>query len=58
LNDGDSQGAEWLIKWLDRRAQLLVEKQWPQVHKLAFGLLEHEKLTGPQVAKILNGSTP
>jgi tRNA A58 N-methylase Trm61 len=25
LNDGDSQGAELLIKWLDRRAQLLVE---------------------------------
>ena len=49
MNDGDSQGAELLIKWLDRRAQLLVEKQWPQVHKLAFGLLEHEKLTGEQV---------
>ena len=44
-----------------RRAELLVEKQWPQIHKLAFALLEHDSLTGDQVKAILNGgnaSTP
>jgi hypothetical protein len=39
-----------------RRAALLVEKQWPQIHKLAFALLEHDSLTGAQVKAILNGS--
>ena len=56
-----SQAAEHLLVHVMRRAELLVEKQWPQIHKLAFALLEHDSLTGDQVKAILNGgnaSTP
>jgi hypothetical protein len=55
LNDGDEQGAELLVAWLERRAELLVEKQWPRIHKLAFALLDREKLCGSEINKILNG---
>src|SRR6266496_2914171 len=50
--DGDEVAAELLLAYAMRRAELLVEKRWPQIHKLAFGLLEHEKLTGEQVKQI------
>ena len=36
-----------------RRPQLLVEKCWPQIHKLAFALLERYELDSEQVQAIL-----
>jgi len=56
INDGDQQGAGLLMAWLERRTDVLVSAQWPQVSKLAFALLEHDSLTGAQVKAILNGS--
>jgi ATP-dependent Zn protease len=55
LNDDDSLGAELVMTWLERKTDLLIEKEWPRVHKLAFALLEkHEgELTGDQIRKIL-----
>ena len=47
------QTAELLVKWGERRADVLVEEQWPQIHKLAFALLEHEQLNGEQIDKLL-----
>jgi hypothetical protein len=57
LSEGDEQAAEHLLAYVMRRAELLVENSWPQIHKLAFALLEHERLDGAQVKVILNGST-
>jgi hypothetical protein len=59
LNGGDATGAELLLAWLERRTELLVEKQWPQIHKLAFQLLDKvdcngdAKLSGEQIRKAL-----
>jgi hypothetical protein len=55
LNDGDAQGAELLIAWAARRAELLVERQWSQIHKLAFALLDTNelKLNGNQIHGLL-----
>jgi hypothetical protein len=46
-----------LMAWLERRVELLVEKQWPRIHKLAFALLERERLSGAEIDKILIGNT-
>lgn len=54
LNDGDEVGAGLLLAWLQRRAEKLVEEEWPHIHKLAFALLEHRSLTGDQLSAILN----
>jgi ATP-dependent Zn protease len=58
INNGDHEGAERLMAWLERRAELLVEQHWPQIHKLAFALLEREKITGPELNKIIHDSKP
>jgi hypothetical protein len=55
LNDGDVEGAERLLHWLQRRAEVFVEKLWPDIRKVAFALLEYDRLTGQQVVAILNG---
>jgi hypothetical protein len=56
LSEGDEQAAEHLLAHVMRRAELLVEKQWPQIHKVVFALLEQRKLSGNQVSALLNGS--
>jgi ATP-dependent Zn protease len=53
INGGDEKGAELLIAWLARRAELLVERHWPQIHNLAFALLEREKLSGAEITQIM-----
>ena len=50
-----NKAAEHLLAHVMRRAELLVKKQSPQIHKLAFALLEHDSLTGDQVKAILTG---
>jgi len=57
LNAGDETGAKLLLQWMKHRTALLVKELFPQIQKLTLALLEHEKLSGAQVAKILNGST-
>lgn len=56
LSNNDTEAAELLVWWAERMAEVLVERQWPQVHRLAFALLEHDSLTGDQVNAVLNGS--
>jgi hypothetical protein len=46
LNDGDSVGAELLMLWLERKTDLLVEKQWPQIERLACALKKKLEFTG------------
>jgi hypothetical protein len=53
LNAGDSLGAELLLRWLERRTELLIEKHWPKIHELAFALLENDQLTGEQIREVL-----
>jgi ATP-dependent Zn protease len=53
INNGDQTGAELLLAWLERRAELLVERHWSQIHKLAFALLEREKLSGAEITQIM-----
>jgi hypothetical protein len=53
LSGDDEQAAELLLQWAARRAECLVAKLWPQIHAVAFGLLEHERLNGDQVREIV-----
>ena len=53
INQGDSVGAELLVKWLARRAELLVERYWSRIDALAFALLDKEKLSGAEISEIL-----
>ena len=54
LSGDDEEAAQLLIQWAARRAECLVEKLWPQIHKLAFALLEQEKLSGEQIREVLS----
>ncbi len=53
LSDGDEVAAGHLLAYAMRRAELLVDKLWPQIYKLAFTLLEHLKLDAEQIEKTL-----
>ena len=52
--DGDAIGAEILLRFAMRQAELLVEKARPQITRLAFALIEHERLDGAQIDKVLD----
>jgi hypothetical protein len=54
LNAQDEVGTKLLLRWMERRTALLVDKLWPQIHKLAFALLEHDRLDGKQIAEVLS----
>ena len=58
LNEGDAQDAELLMAWCDHCAKNLVKGEAKQIHKLAFALLEFDRLSGDQVCELLgrNGS--
>jgi hypothetical protein len=53
LSGGDDEAAALLVKWAERMADVMVEKHWSKVHKLAFALLEFGKLSGDQVHNLL-----
>lgn len=53
LSAGDKVAANLLIQWAERRTELLVTKLWPQIHKVAFALLERDRLTGDEIHKVL-----
>ena len=54
LSAGDKVGAELLLQWAERRTELLARKLWPKIEKLAYVLLERQKLCGAEVAAVLN----
>jgi hypothetical protein len=56
LNAGDEVGSELLMAWMERRTLLLVDKLWPQIHKLAFALLDRSQLTGEEVRKLVSSN--
>jgi hypothetical protein len=37
------------------RAAVLVDRTWPQIHRLAFALLEFRRLSGDQICELLGG---
>lgn len=51
--DGDEVAAEHLLAYVLRRAEILVERHWSEIGRVAYGLLEHERLTGEQVRGII-----
>jgi ATP-dependent Zn protease len=53
LSDNDDEAAELLIRWCERRAQILVENCWPEIRAVVTELLKRKKLTGDQIRKIL-----
>jgi hypothetical protein len=53
LSARDKIGADLLLQWAERRTQLLVTKLWPQIEKVAYALLDRQKLTGHEVEAIL-----
>jgi ATP-dependent Zn protease len=55
LNSGNEVGANLLLQWMSRRTELFVEKLWPSIQKLAYALLEREKLSGREIEQVLNG---
>ena len=55
LNSGDEAGAKLLLQWMERRTELFVARLWPQIQKVSYALLERGKLTGAEIAEILNG---
>jgi hypothetical protein len=55
-NCGDEVEARLMLDWLSHRASKLVEQQWPQIHKVAFALLEHGKLGDAEICDLLGGN--
>lgn len=53
LSGDDEQCAGLLLQWAARRAECLVTELWDEVQKLAFALLEHEKLSADQIKETL-----
>ena len=53
LAGGDEVAAEYLLAYALRRAEILVEQHWPEIGRVAYGLLVHERLTGEQVREII-----
>jgi ATP-dependent Zn protease len=56
LSDGDRTAARLLVDYALRRADLLVEKHWPQISRLAFALLEYNKIAGNDIRHFMKGS--
>jgi hypothetical protein len=56
LSGNDTEAAELLVWWAERMAEVLVERQWGQVCRLANALLEHGSLSGEAVNQLFNGS--
>jgi hypothetical protein len=56
LNARDETGAKLLLTWMEHRVGWLVEKLWPEITRVAYGLLERGRLSDEQVNEILNGN--
>jgi ATP-dependent Zn protease len=53
LADGDEVEAELWLQIAEHKADKLIAEQWGSIHKLAFALLDREKLSGAQIDAIL-----
>lgn len=53
LNDGDSEAAMSMLAWLQRRAELLVERNWPAIQRLGTALVERGKIKGTEISHII-----
>jgi hypothetical protein len=57
LSAGDKVAARLLLKWAERRTELLVTKLWARVEELAYALLDRRKLSGCEIQTLLtNGA--
>lgn len=41
------------LAWLERKTEVLISALWPQVSKLAYALLDKQKLSGCEVREII-----
>jgi hypothetical protein len=53
LADGDAEAAEYLLAYSLRRAEILVERHWSVIGRVAYGLLCYERLSGEQLREII-----
>jgi hypothetical protein len=53
INGGDSEGAELLVSWLLRRTEIIVERQWPRIQRLAAALCDVGKIDGSEITHIV-----
>jgi hypothetical protein len=58
LSGNDDEAAGLLLKWATRCADVITEKHRAQVSRLTYELLCQERLTGDEVAKIIERVTP
>jgi hypothetical protein len=56
LNDGNRERADLLILWLLRRAENLVEKNWPKIRLVAAALVERDRRSGNEIRHIVRGA--
>jgi hypothetical protein len=56
LNDGDSLGAELLLRWLERKTELFVEAEWRRIQRLAAALCDVGKIDGSEIRHVVEGS--
>ena len=53
LSEGDLEAGELLVKWAERKAGVLIEKNWKQVLLVTRALLSKGKLSGEELNKAL-----
>jgi len=53
IASGDEVAAEHLLAYAMRRAELLIEKHWGEIGRVAYRLMCHERLSGQQVCEIM-----
>ena len=58
LNEDDERARDLYLRWMERRADHLVERYWPFVTALAERLLVVPTLTGDDVWKLISEVTP
>ena|SRR6266700_4958713 len=56
LSDQDDEAAALLVRYSERRATVLLERNWNAVQRLAYALLNEEKLSGEEVSSLILGN--
>jgi hypothetical protein len=53
--DGDAKGASQFLKWVQFRAERLVERHWTEVRRVAQALLKHKVMNGNVIRREILG---
>jgi hypothetical protein len=54
--NGDRESAESLVQWLLRRTEVIVERQWPRIQRLAAALCDSGAMNVTQIRHVLRGA--